>query len=264
MLLLFTNPYLAVTLLTLWYVNSNSKRYINLIFIFIFINGVVNSWLKFYFKIPLHESLNNQCWYSFPSGHMQYALVFWGILWIHTRYNIKFLTLIILLLVASGWSMNQHNYHTLLEMIGAIPPAAAILSIYNFTLKRIDFSKNNLLWLNFTSIAIQLATLGLIESPCENYKFNWMWLNLGANLGFGVISLITQDKVENFAQELKSRLKSPLFYFIFLLTIVELWAMYKIISMYKTELDNALCGILLPIVLFLTSKLYQKFNTTDG
>ena len=264
MLLLFTNPYLAVTLLTLWYVFCNSKRYINLIFIFIFINGALNSWLKFIFKMPLHHSLNNQCWYSFPSGHMEYALVFWGILWIHTRYNMKFLAIVVLLLVASGWSMDQHNYHTPLDMIGAIPPAAVILGIYNFTLKRIDFSKNNLLWLNFTSIGIQLTTLGLIESPCENYKFNWMWLNLGANLGFGVISLITRDKVEVFVQELKLRLKSPLVYCIFLLTIAQLLGMYKLTSIYKTEVGNTLCGILLPIVLFLTSKLYQKFNTTNG
>ncbi len=258
MFLLFTNPYLAVVLLTLWYVIFNSKRLVNLIFSFIFINGALNSGLKFLFKIPLHESLNNQCWYSFPSGHMEYALVFWGILWINTGYNLKFLVMIILLLVASGISMNDHNYHTPLEMIGAIPPAIAILTIYNLTLKRINLTTNNLLLINITSIGIQLATLSMLESPCDYYKFNWMWLNLGANFGFGIISLITKDQIVNMKQELKLRLNSPLFYCFILLIIAELVLMYQITNIYKTEVVNAFCGTLLPIVLFLTSKLYQK------
>lgn len=263
MFLFFTNPYLLVALLTLWYVTFASHRYINLIFIFIFINGALNSWLKFIFKVPLHESLNNECWYSFPSGHMQYALVFWGILWINTGYNLKFLVIVILLLVASGYSMNARNYHTPLEMIGAIPPAIAILTIYNITLKRINLTTNNLLWLNIISILIQLITLNCIKSPCSYYTFNWMWLNVGANLGFGIMSLITEDQSVNIKQKLKLVLSSQLFYLVFLLTIVELVSINTITNIYKTATINGMCGVLLPIVLYFTSKLYKKLNTNN-
>jgi hypothetical protein len=195
---------------------------------------------------------------------MQYAVVFWGILWINMNYNLKFLTVIILFLVASGWSMHQHHYHTPMEMIGAIPPAAVILGLYSVVLRRINFTKNNLLWLNLISIIIQLIVLYLIKSPCEYYKFSWMWLNIGANLGFGFISLIIQDTAENNMEVLKDRVKRQIFYYICLLCIIELFFMYKLTNLYKTDIAYLIYGVLFSIVLFLTAKLYQRFNRTNG
>lgn len=265
MLLLITNPNLAVILLSLWYIQFNSKRHTNLIFSCLFLNGSLNAGLKNVFQFPLHESIyNNHCWYSFPSGHMQYAILFWGIVWVHTSYNLKFLLIITLLLIASGWSMDQHNYHTPMEMIGAILPAAAILSLYIIIVKRINLKQNNLIWFNITIISIELIVLSLIQSPCEYYKFSWMWLNLGATLGFSSISLIIQDRSENIWHELKRRVKSPLFYCISLLSIAELILIYRVMNIYKSDIASFICGILMPIVLFLTSKLYQKFNTSNG
>ncbi len=257
-LLIFTNPYPSIFILSSWYVFFNSKRLINFIFSFIFINGAFNSGLKFLSKIPLHESLNNPCWYSFPSGHMQYATVFWGIIWLHNQYNIKLLIIIILFLITGGWAMQANNYHTLFEMICAIPFAITVIYIYCITVKRINFSKNNLVWINITSIGIQLTTLSILESPCQYYKFSWMWLNIGANIGFMIQSLIVQEKTENIIQEIKIMLRSPLLYCIFLLIITELVITYSIINIYKTEIANLLSGILLTNMLFLTSKLYQK------
>jgi hypothetical protein len=251
-------------ILALWYIQFNSKRLVNLIFIFLFINGSLNSLLKFIFKWPLDLSLNNQCWYSFPSGHMQYGLVFWGIIVINAKYNLKLSVALTLLLIASGIVMAGKKFHTPIEMIAAIPPAATILYIYSKTLSRINLVKNNLLLLNIASITIQLITLAIVESPCENYKLGWMWLNVGANIGFIAQSIVAQDKVENILFEIRKKLKLPLSYIFLLLIIAELRAFYILIGSYKAEAANLLCGISIQVMLFLTSKLYQKLNTING
>ncbi len=263
-LLSLAGPYVSNVMLALWYIQFNSKRLINLIFIFLFINGSLNSLLKFIFKWPLDLSLNNPCWYSFPSGHMQYAIVFWGIILKHSRYNLKLLIVLTLLLVASGTVMAQKNFHTPIEMIAAMPPAALMLWLYETTSARINLLQNNLLVLNLVSIIIQLLAIKIVKSPCENYKFGWMWLNLGVNIGFMIQSVLVQDKPENLSQELKKKLTSLLSYVILLLVIVELKAFYIASGIYKTEAANLFCGILVQIVLFLTSKLYQKLNTING
>jgi len=263
-MLFITNPYLGLTLLSFLYLQFNSKRRINLIFICLFLNGAFNTILKFLFKIPLHKSIyNHDCWYSFPSGHMQYAIAFWGIVWIHTNYNIKFLITIIFLLISSGWEMNRHNYHTPVEMIGAILPAITILMLYKYLSARINFAKNKLILLNIISITMQLLVINIVESPCENYKFTWLWLNVGANLGFGIISLIVQDISEDIIVKLRIRLRSSLFYYISLLFIVEIFFIYNVMNLYKDEVGSLFCGVMMPIMLFLTSKLYQKYNTIN-
>lgn len=264
-MLFITNPYPGLILLSFLYLQCHSKRFINLIFTFLFLNGAINMGLKFLFKVPLHESIyNHDCWYSFPSGHMQYGIVFWGIVWIYTNYSMKSLFIIISLLISSGWSMNEHHYHTPLEMIAAIFPATIILSFYILLSKRINFEKNNLILLNCISVIIQVIIITNIESPCKDYKFTWLWLNLGANLGFSIISLITKDVSEDVIYKLKIRVKSLLFYYICFLFILEIILAYQAMNLCDNEINSLICGILIPIVLFLTSKLYQKFNIANG
>lgn len=194
--LLITNPILGGTILSIFFVlyGPYGKRLTNLMFCFVFINGALNTNLKYLLKIPLHSSLNNPCWWGFPSGHMGYGLVFWGILWINSNFNKKLFGLLVMMLLCSGAAMKYKNYHNVTEMIGAVPPSALILYLYYLALKRIDLTKNNLLYLNCLSISFQIATLAIVKSPCTGYSFGWIGLNLGANLGFTITSLLVGKK----------------------------------------------------------------------
>lgn len=256
-LLIPTNPILSVIPLSLIYVFLHKRTTVNLIFTFLFISVSLNALLKFFFQIPLHSSLNNQCWWALPSGHMQYGIVFWGIMWIHQNYNLKVLLLFIVLLIASGWKMNLNNYHTLFEMICAIPPAIIILILYALVLKRIDFqNKNHLFRMNILSIIFQLIIMTIVKSPCLNYKLGWMWLHLGAS-----IVLMSQYFLNSWSfltlQSLEKKQLKPISVVFTLLTI-QLAICFAIILKYNNEFIQLICGIIFIIVIYYNSELYKK------
>ena len=86
--LLITNPTLALFWLVFLYLTSNKDRQYSLILLVFLCNSIAfNSLIKYYFKIPLDPSLNNKCWYAFPSGHLQNAIVFFGIIWVKNNFR---------------------------------------------------------------------------------------------------------------------------------------------------------------------------------
>ena len=209
--LYFTNPILGVVLLILYYLFHSVKeaRLINLMLNFICLSGSFNAFLKFLFQIPLHESLNNQCWWAFPSGHMQYGIVLWGMIWINCKFNKALLALFVFCLLLSSISMQYYNYHTFLEMLGALPPAILILLAY----KTILDNKISLLYINLFSIVFQLIVIYVVQSPCINYHFTFFWLNLGCNVGLLISLAIKYD------HQLTSLLKKNIALILFLIYV---------------------------------------------
>lgn len=257
-----TNPYLGIFLFAILFVTCQAKRLMNLVFACIFMNGALNALLKSIFMVPLHKSLNNPCWWALPSGHMQYGIVFWGILWINTKYNIKFLLAAVICLLASGTVMSLKNYHTPLDMICALPPAALILFGYDFALTRIDLKKSKLLYLNIFSMAWQGLVLYVVDSPCANYKFNWIWLNIGANVAFMLISFRVKDSEQQLLSKMQLY-KRPLALIIFVI-VLESLSFYKIIIFCTTAVTNSLAGMLFTFLLLLNSILYDRLKKTNG
>ncbi len=260
-LLLVTDPKIAALMLSIFYVlyGIYEKRLVNLMFIFIFISGCLNTYLKFIFKVSLNHSLNNHCWYSFPSGHMQYGIVFWGMLLINSNFNKRLFVLFSVLLVSSGIAMNYNNYHSAFEMLGALPAAAIILFLYNYSLKTIDLSKNNLLTLNAISIILQCITLYIVESPCVTYKFNWMWLNLGLNLGFVLNSFFYKNKIASkIPLKIIHKLKTLNSYFLSALVILLLIISQQLLL--KSSMFELSCfyGMIVPPILLAISNIKIK------
>jgi hypothetical protein len=219
-----------------------------------FINGAINSILKSIFKVPLHASLNNTCWWSFPSGHMQYGIVLWGMLWINSKFNLKLLGLCIGLLMLSAFAINYNQYHTYFEMAAAIPPAVGILSIY-YVIYRKSLS---LIKLNLLSILIQVVAILNVESPCIDYKMHWMYLNLGANIGFLITLFFYNQKKEPYALQKMGNIKINKLKLFLMLT--SLCIFQYIIAVFPTIDGNFICGIFLPLVLFYISKLHNPQN----
>lgn len=210
-----------------------------------FINGALNTILKSIFKVPLDISLNNQCWWSFPSGHMQYGIVLYGMLWINSNFNLKLLWFFIGLLILSAFAINYNQYHTYLDMIAAIPPAAAILYLY-YVVYSNGFS---LMKINILSIIFQTVIVFNIEYPCIGYKLNWMYLNLGVNVGF----LITLFLHNHDAFHMKRKIKFNKLRFLLLL-IASCVFQYFITALRTIDL-NLIYGIFFPLILFFISKL---------
>lgn len=256
-LLIVTKPFLSVFPLLFLYLLQNTKRLVNLMFVLLFISCSLNALLKFYFQVPLHESLNNVCWWSFPSGHMQYGIVFWGMIWINSNYNLKLLGLFVFLLIGAGFSMSLHNYHTAFEMVCAIPPAIAILALYKVLLKKITHDKS-LLIINLCSILFQLLTITIVKSPCVHYSFAWMWLHVGVNIGLLINSMMS-DIYHQFIQ--KNSFKQGLF--ILSLVFIEGLLCFEMMTKYKNSTAQLLCGVIFPFMLYFNFKLYNKIFKLD-
>jgi len=260
-LLLVNDPYLGFGLLLSFYTVHDiyEKRLVNLMVIFILINGAFNAYLKFIFKVPLDNSLNNHCWWAFPSGHMQYGIVFWGMIWINNKYNQRLLSLLILLIFGSGAAMYYSNYHTVFEMLGAIPAAAIILLIYNYISQKTDLRTNPLLKLNIISIIFQLIILSILESPCTNYKFNWIWFNLFFNLGLLLSAFIYRNKVvDKIPLQIVQMLKSRKFYFISTLIAILFILSQKILFSVLSFEMSCLYGMFLPQILIVISNIESR------
>lgn len=230
---------------------------VNLIFSFLFINGALNSVLKFLFKLPLDPSLNNKCWYGFPSGHMQYGIAAWGILWINSKLNLKLLVLSIVLLTISGVAMHLHKYHNFIEMIAAVPGGVFIILMYWLTQRRINIATSNLLWVNIVSLCVQVCSIWIIESPCIGFKFSWMWLNVGATVGFAISSILCTetDDIRDIIELLKNGLKRWQTYLFIASTIGAIFIWQHFISQYRnSHTASFVCGLGLVSVLYMLSK----------
>ncbi len=267
-LLLINDPRVGALVLSIFYTlyGVYEKRLVNLMFIFIFMSAAFNTYLKFLFKAPLDTSLNNHCWWAFPSGHMQYGIVFWGMLCVHSNFNKKLLSLFILIIVGSGAAMHYKNYHTTSEMLGAVPAAAIILLIYNYIFKKIDFRTNKLLKLNIISTVLQLMVLLVVESPCIDYKFDWIWFNLFFNLGFLLSALTHRNKVaDKIHPQITQMIKSQKFYFISaliaLLFIISQKILFSVLSFEMSCLYAMFLPQILLVISNIGSRLFIEYKT---
>jgi hypothetical protein len=245
-LLFITNPLLSTFLLVFVYLYSHKERKSILVIVLFLCNSVAfNSLLKYYFKVPLDPSLKNSCWYAFPSGHLQQAILFWGIIWIKNNYRKDFLLYFSLALILAAWATNYRKYHTVIEMLGAIPPAILILLIYN-AYKNIS----NLQFFTFFAAIFQLFVLAIIESPCANFHFTWLWLDLGFTL-----SILVLDRFKSLETSHEPG-KSLAFALAFCYNLIFNFLL-KNLATFDLQL---LAGFVFFIILQSTIKIYDRFH----
>jgi hypothetical protein len=86
---------------------------------------LINSSLKLLFKIPMMPHVGNG--YAFPSGHTQMATVFLGWLAWHQIYPKQYFYFLILL---TGFSIYDQNYHTPIEILAGFVTGFAIVMFF--------------------------------------------------------------------------------------------------------------------------------------
>ncbi|MBA4249706.1 MAG: hypothetical protein C0432_02925 [Candidatus Puniceispirillum sp.] len=91
------------------------------------ISTCVNIALKVFFKIPLLPHLGEG--YALPSGHMQAAVVFYGILFLSIHHQPKIFVIFIL---SIAFSIVFKNYHTIYDILAAFIVGGIIISTHQF------------------------------------------------------------------------------------------------------------------------------------
>ena len=164
--LVFGNLAFIGPLLFIGVIWSESRFFYELTCLLLF-SITLNVALKGTFQIPLARELGIPG-YSFPSGHMQIATIFyaWLILYGNTRLlkNDRLLLplniMLVLLLFGIGWSLIHCGYHTIFDVAGAAITALILTIAYRFLL---DFFPKYFAW-----ILLGLATLVTLYS-CTRY-----------------------------------------------------------------------------------------------
>jgi membrane-associated phospholipid phosphatase len=178
--LAINNPMFGLLLLILICLSRQNRVKVILLMFTLTINLCLNVCLKAYFKMPLHAILNNPCWWSFPSGHTQYGLVFWTVI------GIEFAKLYITLplFLSSLIAMNYSQYHTWYEISGAFIPGLLIIVLYLCFKRYLHNNPNSgLIKIGFTCLFIQLLVLYFLpDLPCQGKHYTWLWFNLGLSI----------------------------------------------------------------------------------
>ncbi len=122
----------------------------------VLIDIVVNVALKGTFKVPLSPILN-KIGYAFPSGHMQFATVFYG--WLAFNFSWPWLRVIIfVLLFGIGCGLIHYDYHNFLDVTAGI--IFGLLLIYLFYVSQAIW-----FWLLFASFCMLYNAFVYTEIP---------------------------------------------------------------------------------------------------
>jgi undecaprenyl-diphosphatase len=139
--------------------------------------------LKDIFKSPLPETAPSQN-YAFPSGHMNFATMFymWVIFQQKTRMPTKIL--IATILISTGWSMVYVGYHHPLDIIMTpIFPTIVLLIYYKF-LKKISLEKQILMF-SLSAIALLIISkLSFGYIKCDAIIGGYATIGFAASLSY--------------------------------------------------------------------------------
>ncbi|MCT4635360.1 MAG: phosphatase PAP2 family protein [Rickettsiales bacterium] len=114
--------------------------------------------------------------FSFPSGHMQASVILYG--WLAYNFKSYFLrSVIIFLLVGIGWSLIYSGFHDHYDVLGAVLFAIIILSVYYFTMQKIQRS---ILYLSIGLASFLMLYIYLVF----NQILPHLWLAYYALIGF--------------------------------------------------------------------------------
>ncbi|MBN8827761.1 MAG: phosphatase PAP2 family protein [Sphingobacteriia bacterium] len=167
-----------------------SKKTFSKAIILILITMPLNAYLKSIFKIPLNPTIGKIGW-AFPSGHMQTAFVFWGIIfWEYKNIIIRFF--VGALMICIGFALVYLRYHNIIDILGAIGFGLVELMLFKLITNRKDEAIVPLL-------GFLLAWVSLFLINVASKSHNNLWLACGGLFGFSTGYYLT------LAQNLKSK-----------------------------------------------------------
>ena len=149
--LYFSQPTTIAAFLIAAYFISTNKNYSIQLAALCALGILVNVVLKGYFKVPLASFISHPG-FAFPSGHTQFATVFYGYIaffglpnQIDNKKHTSFITrqdLNIRIIISSilicgiGFGLVHYHYHTIGEVIAGFVAGMALLFLYRYALLR--------------------------------------------------------------------------------------------------------------------------------
>lgn len=183
--LLLSNDYLLMIISLLLFVFSKEKDHSHLILLLLF-SMIYKTILKDIFKCstPLTSPSHN---FGFPSGHMNFATMFY--LWIMLTYQSKKLYLFgILSLILTGWSIVYSGFHNVLDIV--LTPIFPVFFIAIYKTFLLKFEKIRILTIfMIAGLFCQLFSIYLIGYlKCDTIIGSY------GILGFGLAQAIFMQK----------------------------------------------------------------------
>jgi hypothetical protein len=186
--LLFSKEVTIVPAIAIGYHFINRRIFINVAGILFFMM-ILNTYLKSIWQIPLPANVGNG--WSFPSGHMASAIVFWGYLALEYK-NKTFRAAVVFLLLGVATSLIYFSYHNLIDVLGALFFSSIVLVGYTFCCRSIN--DEDLFKLFFSLISISGVLIWFLPK-----SFTHVWIALGGLSVFSISSMITttQNKTQD-------------------------------------------------------------------
>ncbi|MBT4964011.1 MAG: phosphatase PAP2 family protein [Francisellaceae bacterium] len=132
--LAFTTEIILIPTVAVGYHFISRRIYINATVILLFMM-VFNTYLKSIWQIPLPTHIGTG--WSFPSGHMASAIVFWGYLALENKHRI-FVGITAVGLIGVALSLIHFGYHTLTDILGAVFFSSITLAMFFHINKKVQ------------------------------------------------------------------------------------------------------------------------------
>ena len=184
LLTLFSNDYLLMFVAIVVYISKPDKKYAHLIILLLFAM-IYKSLLKEILKIPAPDTSPTR--YGFPSGHINFAAMFFG--WFMINYRNK-LTYCIggISLILAAISTVYLGYHRVIDVIVTPILPISILYIYNKYMKDIEYEKFLYIFVTVSTILKIISYIKFKEIPIDVYIGSY------GILGFGILTLFKNKK----------------------------------------------------------------------
>lgn len=180
-----SNGYLLMSIAVVFYVFSKRVEHAHLVILLLFAM-MYNSLLKELLKIP--APVTSPTRYGFPSGHMNFATMFFG--WFMLIYKTKLLYLICPIALASAsMGMIYLGYHDICEV--ALTPLLPIcvLTVYNIYLRKVNLNDFILIFIIISSLCQFISFFMLDIIPMVGIIGSY------GILGFGIGSLVLSHRL---------------------------------------------------------------------
>ena len=177
---LLSNDYLLMLVAVVFYIKSKKPEYGHLIILLLFAM-IYKSFLKELLQIPAPAASPTK--YGFPSGHINFATMFYG--WFMINYRTKLMYGIgILALTLASISTVYLGYHDKLDVIVTPIIPIFILYLYQKYLKDINYNKFTYIFVASASVFHILSYFILNQTPID------VFIGSYGILGFGILQFL--------------------------------------------------------------------------
>lgn len=248
----FSHESIIIPLLIIGYIWINRVIFFHSISL-VLISMIFNASLKATFQIPLNPSIS-KTGFAFPSGHMQTSVVLYGFLYTFAQSRTLKICLISLLIMI-GASLIYFRYHNIVDVLGGIVFALALIYSYKYIIiinrAHLKIRYLFLIMISFVSICIGYIKLIHIIPP-------HLWMAYYALFGLLISEGYFNHRELIISQTRVSKLIASIccFYCLFLVNAV--FSVKSEAILLISPLRWFFIGICIPFSVFVSNLIYNR------